>query len=90
MNKYELKTVIYTTSKSFWMEKDFASIIESISLSNGINVKPFVNGNDLIALGIKPGPIYKQILGIVEDSQLNGEVKTKGQAIDLALSIAYK
>jgi poly(A) polymerase len=35
---------------------------------------PLVTGNDLIELGLKPGPKFKQLLEEVRDAQLNGEV----------------
>ena len=43
---------------------------------------PLVTGDDLIHLGYQPGPIFKEILGAVEDLQLEGELATKEQALD--------
>jgi poly(A) polymerase len=40
-----------------------------------------LNGNDLIAVGYKPGPQFKQILSSVEDSQLEGRLQTHEQAM---------
>jgi poly(A) polymerase len=39
-----------------------------------------LTGNDLIARGYAPGPLFKQILDAVEDAQLNGEIQTKEEA----------
>ena len=43
--------------------------------------KPFINGNDLIDLGIKPGPSYKSILSEIFDDQLEGNIKSRDEAL---------
>jgi tRNA nucleotidyltransferase (CCA-adding enzyme) len=40
-----------------------------------------IGGNDLIALGFKPGPEFKSILREVEDLHLDGEIATREEAI---------
>ena len=40
-------------------------------------IKPTLTGADLKAMGLKPGPKYKQILDRLLDARLNGEVKTE-------------
>lgn len=42
---------------------------------------PLINGRDLIALSFKPGPLFKEILGEVEDKQLEGELTDREQAL---------
>jgi poly(A) polymerase len=39
-----------------------------------------INGDDLIALGYKPGPEFKKILSAVEDGQLEGRLRSKEEA----------
>ena len=43
---------------------------------------PLVRGDDLIALGLKPGPKFGEILDAVETRQLEGMLKTREQALD--------
>ena len=43
---------------------------------------PLVRGDDLIALGMKPGPEFGEILEAVETRQLEGAFKTREQALD--------
>ena len=43
---------------------------------------PLVRGDDLIALGLKPGPKFGEILEVVETRQLEGTLKTRDEAID--------
>jgi poly(A) polymerase len=42
---------------------------------------PLVTGNDLINAGYLPGPRFKEILTAVEDSQLEGQLQNKEQAL---------
>ena len=43
-----------------------------------------ITGNDLKSMGIPPGPVYKKILGKVEDAQLEGMVTTRDEALEYA------
>jgi tRNA nucleotidyltransferase (CCA-adding enzyme) len=43
------------------------------------HVKPILTGRDLKAMGLKPGPKFKQILDQLLDARLNGEVKTDAE-----------
>ena len=40
-----------------------------------------VTGDDLIAAGYRPGPVFKEILNQVEDAQLEGTFQTKEAAL---------
>jgi tRNA nucleotidyltransferase/poly(A) polymerase len=43
---------------------------------------PLVRGDDLIAMGLKPGPMFKEILEAVETRQLEGALKDREEAIE--------
>jgi poly(A) polymerase len=43
---------------------------------------PLVTGNDLVALGMKPGPKFGEILEAVETLQLEGTLRSREEAID--------
>src|SRR5947199_6459369 len=43
---------------------------------------PLVRGNDLIALGLKPGPKFGEILEAVETRQLEGTLRTPEEAVE--------
>jgi tRNA nucleotidyltransferase/poly(A) polymerase len=49
--------------------------------------KALINGHDLLALGLPPGPQIGKILREVEDAQLDGAVTTKEEALGLARRI---
>jgi poly(A) polymerase len=46
-----------------------------------IRPTPLLSGDDLIALGLEPGPRFKQILSAVEDAQLEGRLQSKDEAM---------
>jgi len=43
--------------------------------------EPLVTGDDLIAAGYTPGPRFKEILGAVEDGQLEGRLQSHDDAM---------
>lgn len=48
-----------------------------------LNPPPVVTGEDLIAMGLKPGPDFKRLLEAVREAQLEGRVKTKQEGLKL-------
>jgi tRNA nucleotidyltransferase (CCA-adding enzyme) len=52
------------------------------------HVEPELTGNDLKALGLEPGPIYRQILNALREARLNGVVETREEEEALARAMA--
>ncbi len=50
--------------------------------------EPLITGNDLVALGMTPGPGFKRVLDAVYDAQLEGSLELKDEALALARAIA--
>ena len=48
-----------------------------------IKPEPLLRGEDLIAQGYTPGPIFKSILRAVEDAQLDGRIHNHAEALRL-------
>ena len=46
-----------------------------------IDPPPFVTGDDLISMGYRPGPRFKQVLDTVRDAQLNLELRSRDEAL---------
>ncbi len=67
--------------------KDIVHLV-STYVTTQQHVTPSLNGADLKALGLKPGPIYKQILDRLLKARLNGEVKTKADERELVKKLA--
>lgn len=49
-----------------------------------------VTGNDLIARGLKPGPIFKEILNEIEELEAEGKIKTRKDALRILDEIIEK
>ncbi len=62
------------------LERELASLRAS---PGGLAPVPWVTGEDLIALGLAPGPAFKALLDRAYDAQLEGRVETKAQALEL-------
>jgi len=52
--------------------------------------KPIITGDDLISLGLTPGPKFKAILSEIFDEQLEGNFHSKEEGIELAKTILSK
>jgi poly(A) polymerase len=50
--------------------------------AEAIRPVPLVTGGDLIAAGYTPGPLFKEILGAVEDAQLEGRLASREAAME--------
>ena len=48
-------------------------------------IAPELNGDDLIALGVQPGPMIGQLLKSILAALLNGEIRTRGEEEALVL-----
>lgn len=46
-----------------------------------------VTGDDLLSMGLSPGPVFKEILEAVEEAQLNESIRTREEALILAKSL---
>jgi poly(A) polymerase len=49
---------------------------------DAIRPTPLITGRDLIDIGYEPGPRFKEILGAVEDAQLEGRLVSREAAMD--------
>lgn len=80
-----------TGGRTRHLEQTFLKMIE---LKRADDAKPkierLVNGYDLIALGLKPGPVFKIILQELFDLQLEGKIITKEEGLKLAKEIYEK
>ena len=53
--------------------------------SEQLDPDPLIRGDDLAAAGVTPGPEFARLLKRVRAAQLDGEIRTKDEAIQLAL-----
>jgi poly(A) polymerase len=61
----------------------YQAVRDFLAATPAEQVRPpkLLNGDDLVGLGFQPGPAFQRILTAVEDSQLDGALQTKEQAI---------
>jgi poly(A) polymerase len=62
---------------------EMAKRLQEETPAEEIRPAPLLRGDDLIAQGYLPGPIFKEILQAVEDAQLEGKVHTPAEALSL-------
>ena len=69
----------------FWMAKtkhEFVKKAASTYLSKLRDVHTLISGKDLIQMGMKPGPLFQEILTDVLHARLNGQITTKDQELE--------
>jgi tRNA nucleotidyltransferase (CCA-adding enzyme) len=52
------------------------------------NIKPCIQGRDLLKIGLQPGPVFSTILNQVLNAKLDGQLKTKKEEIKFAADYA--
>lgn len=65
---------------------DFVRERRSHTSEEEIRPALLLNGDDLIRLGYRPGPEFREILGAIEDAQLEGTLHTREEALSFVLS----
>ncbi len=71
----------------FWMAKtkqEFVKKAASTYLSKLQDVQTQISGNDLIRLGLQPGPVFQDILSAVLAARLKDEISTREEELTLA------
>jgi poly(A) polymerase len=64
---------------------DFAEArLREWTASGELNPPPLLTGDDLKAMGLPPGPLFKRILDAIREGQLDGTLTTRAQAMELA------
>lgn len=66
-----------------WLFEQFGTFPES-----EIAPPPLITGKDLLAAGLRSGPLFKQILDQVYDDQLENKISTHEQAMEMAMNLA--
>ncbi len=59
---------------------DFVRRFLEITPPEQVRPERLLNGDDLQAMGFRPGPLFSQILQALEDAQLEGQIRTRGEA----------
>jgi poly(A) polymerase len=78
----ELERICRTTSDAHLEDYDFALKTFRGWTPEEISPAPLITGEDLITMEFPRGPVYKEILSVVEDEQLEGRLTTRDAAIE--------
>jgi tRNA nucleotidyltransferase (CCA-adding enzyme) len=74
----ELETLLYMVAKAPH-EAVKRHLTRYITEYRGM--RPLLKGGDLKAMGLKPGPVFRETLDALRDARLNGEVTTREDEI---------
>jgi poly(A) polymerase len=78
----ELHRVDCASSNGFTDNYEFLLAKRAEFAAEPIIPPPLATGRDLIALGLNPGPRFKEILDAVQVEQLEGRLETRAQALE--------
>ena len=78
LNKADSLGSMGTLENWNWIHEYATSVPEEVK-----RPEPLITGDDLIARGYAPGPLFREILGMIEDAQLENEVTSREDALAL-------
>ncbi|MGQ9654880.1 MAG: CBS domain-containing protein [Thermodesulfobacteriota bacterium] len=82
MQPFRIETLLYLTAKA----REHGAkrhLSQYITRYRGVN--PMLNGEDLKALGMKPGPVFRRALDALRDARMDGKVTTREDEVDFVL-----
>jgi poly(A) polymerase len=81
-DEMELHRVDCTSSHGYLDNYEYIRARQQEFANEPLIPPPLVNGDDLIALGLQPGPRFKEILEAVQSRQLEGTLTSSEAALD--------
>jgi tRNA nucleotidyltransferase/poly(A) polymerase len=84
----ELHRVDCASSNGFTDNYEFLQAREAEFAAEPLIPPPLVTGKDLIKLGLKPGPRFKEILEAIQNEQLEGRISEREAAMELLRQLA--
>jgi poly(A) polymerase len=81
-DEMELHRVDCTSSHGYLDNYEYIRARQQEFANEPLIPPPLVSGNDLIALGLQPGPRFKEILEAVQSRQLEGSLTSSEAALD--------
>ena len=81
-DQLSLERICRTASGADLEDYEFAQEKLRIWTPEDISPAPLITGEDLIAMGFAPGPLFKEVLTAVEDEQLEGHLIDRKSAIE--------
>jgi poly(A) polymerase len=72
--------IALTRAEGHPADADFCEQLIRTTPREVLNPPPLLTGDDLTAMGLKPGPLFKQLLTELRTLQLDGELRTRADA----------
>jgi poly(A) polymerase len=89
-HEMELHRVDCGSSNGFTDNYEFLQAKAAEFAAQPLIPPPLVTGRDLIQLGLKPGPRFKEILELVQTEQLEGRILAREPALDYLQQLAAR
>src|SRR5713101_2989091 len=74
------------SSHSHLESYEFVTRFLAVTPPEQVRPERLLTGDDLRAMGFRPGPLFSQILQALEDGQLEGQIRTREEAAEYVLS----
>jgi len=87
MNSFALSTLYFflIKTKEYKVKKRIVYFLQKLR-----NFRTEIDGKDLLQLGFKPGPLFKQVLDTIKRAKMDGEIDTKEKELNLAYTLLLK
>ncbi|HHP7233206.1 MAG TPA: CBS domain-containing protein [Desulfobacterales bacterium] len=87
LSGFQIELILYMMAAT---SRDFVKKAISLYITRLRYVTIEIRGADLKAMGLAPGPLYREILQAVKDARLNGALKNKSQELRYARQYAQQ
>ncbi|MGM0651656.1 MAG: CBS domain-containing protein [Bacillota bacterium] len=73
--------LVYTQTENSWVKENLKLYMDGLRY-----IRPRLRGGDLKELGVKPGPLYREIIDKLKQAVLDGEVRTPQEELDFVIN----
>jgi tRNA nucleotidyltransferase (CCA-adding enzyme) len=87
LSGFQIELILYMMAAT---GRDYVKKAVSLYITRLRYVTIEIRGADLKAMGLAPGPLYREILQAVKDARLNGALKNKSQELRYARQYAQQ
>lgn len=89
--RYFAQTLALLTAYRPEVGAEVARCVHALTATpSGLSPEPIITGDDLTASGLTPGPQFATLLSAVYDAQLEDRIRTRDEALALALELAAR
>ncbi len=82
----EASRINMTIERDDWVERNCLRILNILDQKEVIKLPKLISGYDIMELGYQAGPIVGEILKIIREKQIEGEINTRDEALEFLKS----